>query len=370
MRSSAPSDSDDSGDEGPFRWGTCVVVMSPHPLAASHALVTHASTGAYGIRLLARKAFLRHASVPTAFLSSHSRDVDVHKASVRTYRAYLAIQSGPPHHVPPISFAPSQPVSFGGTTFQPSDWLEAWARWDSTWLRALVAPTRTDHHDTPTAYVVMWDARHLSADFSPDDIHIEHTDACNHRIRRERLLASTALAPGSTTAHATATDHQCIICGAVAAATEGPWHSAHTVREADTSVTTRHTTTTVDTIPAPGATTTTETTTLTETTTTITKHITTTTRTTRTVHSGYPRGLPLALHALYDQCSRACGTLVVCSTCRLTVCVPCFVAHFPFDAHCDLIPISRASPCLWQCPRCDAPVPPLGTPLSPPQTRP
>jgi hypothetical protein len=277
--------------------------MSPHPLASSHALVTHASPGAYGIRLLTRKES-RSALVPAAFLSSHSRDVDIHKASVRTYRAYLAIQSGPAHQLPPISFAPAQPVSFAGTSFQPSDWLEAWARWDSTWLRALVAPARTDD-DSPAAYVVMWDARHLTADFSPDDIHIEDTDACNDRMRRERLLATTALAstqPSDPTV--------CIICGPPPTSTE----------------------------PA-------EPTTV------------------------YPRGLPLALHALYDQCSRACGTLVVCSTCRLAVCVPCFVAHFPFDAHCDLIPISRASPCHWQCPRCDAPVPPLGSPLSPPANR-
>ena len=92
----------------------------------------------------------------------------------------------------------------------PSDWLEAWARWDSTWLRALVAPARTDDHDSPTAYVVMWDARHLSADFSPHDIHIEHTDACNHRIRRHHALASTAFRVASTQ---TSDPTVCIICG-------------------------------------------------------------------------------------------------------------------------------------------------------------
>ena len=49
-------DSPVSGDEGePYPWGTCVVVMRPHPLAASHGLVTHASDGSYGIRFLSRK---------------------------------------------------------------------------------------------------------------------------------------------------------------------------------------------------------------------------------------------------------------------------------------------------------------------------
>ena len=220
----------------------------------------------------------------------------------------------------------------------------------------------------------MWDAKQLTAEFSPDDVRIEDTDACNDRMRRERARANEALAPvSSDSTVCTSASHLCIMCGAAAApAAGGPWYSAHTVREDDKSsaVTTKHTTTkvTVDTIPAPGgrATTTTETTTITDTTTTITKYITTTTVTTRTVDSVYPLGLVPALHTLYDRCTRACGSLVVCSTCGLAVCVLCIVTHFPFEVHCDLIPITRAtSPYHWLCPRCDEP-PPLGTPLSPP----
>ena len=97
-------DSPGSGDEGgPYPWGTCVVVMSPHPLAASHGLVTHASDGSYGIRFLTRKT-CRSASVPASLLSSDSLDVDIDKASVRVCRAYLAIQLGPAHQVAPITF--------------------------------------------------------------------------------------------------------------------------------------------------------------------------------------------------------------------------------------------------------------------------
>ena len=51
------SDSGDSGDDGePFHWGTCVVATGG-PLAASHALVTHAKlANSYGVRLLLRKS--------------------------------------------------------------------------------------------------------------------------------------------------------------------------------------------------------------------------------------------------------------------------------------------------------------------------
>ena len=310
-------------------------------------------------------------------LSSDSLDVDIDKASVRVCRAYLAIQLGPAHQVAPITFAPTQPVQFDGTSFQPSVWREAWALWESTWLRALVAPVLTETDEHPNAYVVMWDAKHLTAEFSPDDVCIEDTTACNDRMRRERIRANEAFAPVSSDSSdsmvCTSASHLCIICGAAAAAAAaaagGPWHSAHTVREDDkaSAVTTTTTKVTVDTIPAPGGrvVTTTESTTLTETTTIITKNITTTTVTTTTVETVYPRGLPQALHALYDRCTRACGSLVVCSACGLAVCVPCIVAHFPFEAHCDLIPITRAtSPYRWQCPRCDEP-PPLGTPLPP-----
>jgi hypothetical protein len=382
-------DAPDSGDEvegEPFPWGTCVVVMHPHPLAASHGLVTHASYGSYGIRFLLRKTTSRYASVPTDFLSSDSLDVDVDKASVRACRAYLAIQLGPANQVAPIAFAPNMPVQFDGTSFQPSAWREAWALWESTWLRALVAPVHTttptahDDDDGPVTYVVMWDAKQLTAEFSTDDVCIEDTTACNDRMRRERTLANKAFEPVSSDSSDSMVSSDpmvgasplCIICGAAGAAgaaADEPSHSACTVREADKSstVTTKHTTTTVavDTPAHGGRTiTTTETTKLTETTTTITKYITTTTKTTRTVVPVYPRGLVPALHALYDQCTRACaGALVVCSTCHLAVCVPCIVTHFPFEAHCDLIPLTRAtSPYQWQCPRCDE-HPQLGTPL-------
>ena len=383
---SARSDSDDSGDEGePFHWGTCVVATNG-PLAASHALVTHAkSNRSYGVRLLLRKPGARYASVPASSLSSHSRDVDICKDSVRTYRALLAIQLGPAHTVPPITFAPSLPVTFAGSTYAPSAWHEAWARWDSAWLRALVAPmhaTTTTTHEpnaTPDAYVVMWDARHLTEDFPPHDVCIEHTDASNDRIRRHHARASAAFAPLSrdpTTALSVdpAAAPLCIICSAPAGAySEGPWYSARTVTDEDTSsaVSTDRSSTTLS-VDSPRSTTTTTTDTLTETTTTttISTTTTTTTKTTRTARSAYPRGLRPDLHALYDACARACPTgLAVCSTptCRLALCIPCFVAHFPFDAHCDLLPISRAAHSHWQCPRCDH-TPTLGAPLSPPES--
>ena len=167
---SARSDSDDSGDEGePFPWGTCVVAIDG-TLHAVHALVTHAnsSSSSYGVRLILRKPGVRYASVPASSLSSHSRDVEIHKDSVRTYRAYLAIQSRPPPPIRPITFAPSAPVTFAGSTYPLSAWHEAWVRWDSAWLRALVAQKPTTTYEPPDPneeYVVMWDARHLTGVF-------------------------------------------------------------------------------------------------------------------------------------------------------------------------------------------------------------
>ena len=376
---SARSDSDDSGDEGePFHWGTCVVATTG-PLAASHALVTHAkSNRSYGVRLLLRKPRVRYASIPASSLSSHSLDVDIRKDSVRAYRAYLAIQSRTPTPLPPITFAPSLPVSFAGSTYAPSDWHEAWARWDSAWLRALVAQMPPTNSDATPAYVVMWDAKHLTDHFPPHDVSIEHTDACNDRLRLHHARASAAFAPLSpdpTTALSVdpAATPLCAICSAPAVAySDGPWFSAHTVTAEDTSssVSTDRSSTTLS-VDSPRSTTTTTTDTLTETTTTTTISTTTTTttkttKTTRTARSAYPRGLRPDLHALYDACARACPAgLAGCSTptCRLALCIPCFVAHFPFDAHCDLLPISRAAHSHWQCPRCDHIPPPRRAPL-------
>ena len=227
----------------------------------------------------------------------------------------------------------------------------------------------------------MWDARHLTGHFPLHDACIEHTDASNDRLRLHHARASAAFAPVSgdpTTGLSVdpAAAPLCAICSGAAVASvtsEGPWHSARTVTKEDTSsaVSTDRSSTTLSVdSPAPGSTvtTTTVTDTLTETTTTTTISTTTTitTKTTKTTRSVYPRGLRPDLHALYDACARACPTgLAVCSTCRLALCVPCFVAHFPFDAHCDLVPISRAAHYHWQCPRCDH-IPPLGSPLSPP----
>ncbi len=367
-----------------------MVVKRPHALAATHGLVTHASEGSYGIRLLTRKESGRSACVGSEYLSSDGLDVDVEEGSVRECRAYLAIELGAAQRVGPMGFAPAETMQFDGMVIEASAWREGWALWKSTWLRALVAavPPRGggEGEDEPKGYVVMWDAKRLTGEFRAEDVWLEGTDACNERMERERERANEALAAGSRrdsrrdarrgTRGVVGTEG-CVVCGAAQQEQEQEQqqqeeqHGAGTEREADERSVVKTTRTTskvgVETGGGWRVETTTESTTVTETTTVVTKYVTTTTRTTRVVVPVYPRGLVPGLQGLYGRCRRALGgrSHVVCGTCGVAVCVGCMVRHFPFEAQCEVIPRARERGYRWECAGCEGAQCGLGTRLWP-----